>query len=51
MDNRKSLDLSQPILKLERIDSQDLRNKILDLSYTEWKEMPEFESLYTQFLG
>ena len=36
---KKDLDFSSPKVKLERVDSQDLREKILNLSYTKWKEM------------
>jgi CRISPR-associated protein Cas1 len=35
----KGIDFTKPILKLERVDSQDLRKKILNLSYSEWMKM------------
>ena len=37
--NRKTLDLSQPMLKLDRVDNKDIREKILSLSYVEWEKM------------
>ena len=36
---RKSLDFSEPEPILERHDSDDMRKKILDMSYTEWERM------------
>ena len=35
----KGIDFTKPILKLDRIDSQDLRDTILNLSYVEWEKM------------
>lgn len=35
----KAIDFTKPILKLDRIDSQDLRDKILNPSYVEWEKM------------
>lgn len=36
---QKNIDFSKPEPHLERVDSQDLRQKILDLSYGEWEKM------------
>lgn len=36
---RKSLDFSNPEPVLERYDSDDMRKKILDMPYTEWRKM------------
>jgi CRISPR-associated protein Cas1 len=36
---RKALDFSEPEPVLERHDSDDMRKKILDMSYTEWERM------------
>ena len=33
----KGIDFTKPILKMERVDSQDLREKILNLSYANGK--------------
>lgn len=37
--NWKTLDPSQPTLKLERVDNQDLRKKILSFSYIVCEKM------------
>ncbi len=36
---RKTLDFSNPQPKLERVDTAELREKILNISYSEWKEL------------
>ena len=36
---KKDLNFSSPKVKLERVDSKDLREKILNRSYAEWKKM------------
>ena len=35
----KTLDFSKPAYAVERHDSEDVRQKILSISYTEWKKM------------
>ncbi|WP_244603503.1 hypothetical protein [Methanococcoides sp. NM1] len=34
---RKTIEFSKPSYKIERHDSDDMRKKILDMTYTEWK--------------
>ncbi|SDW67412.1 CRISP-associated protein Cas1 [Methanohalophilus halophilus] len=36
---RKNLEFVKPVYKFERDDSEELRQKILDMSYSEWKKM------------
>lgn len=36
---RKNLDFSKPAYSVERQDSDDIRQKILSISYSEWKKM------------
>jgi CRISPR-associated protein Cas1 len=36
---RKTLDFSKPAYNVERQDSDDIRQKILSISYTDWKKM------------
>ncbi|KGK97719.1 hypothetical protein LI82_08030 [Methanococcoides methylutens] len=36
---RKTIEFVKPSYKIERYDSDDLRKKIIDISYTEWKKM------------
>jgi CRISPR-associated protein Cas1 len=36
---RKNLEFVNPVYKIERDDSEELRQKILDVSYSEWKKM------------
>ncbi|KXS40418.1 MAG: CRISPR-associated protein, Cas1 family [Methanolobus sp. T82-4] len=36
---RKTLDFSKPAYAVERQDSEDIRQKILSISYSEWKNM------------
>ncbi|WP_406661505.1 CRISPR-associated endonuclease Cas1 [Methanolobus sp. ZRKC3] len=36
---RKNIDFSKPAYTVERHDSQDIRQKILEISYTDWKNM------------
>lgn len=36
---RKSLDFSKPVYAVERQDSEVIREKILSISYSEWKKM------------
>lgn len=38
-EKRKRFDLSKPEIRLERVDDKELRDKILNMSYTEWKKM------------
>lgn len=38
-EKSKMFDLSKPEVKLERVDDNELREKIPDMSYTEWKKM------------
>jgi CRISPR-associated protein Cas1 len=33
---RKNLEFANPIYKVERDDSEELRQKVLDMSYSEW---------------
>jgi CRISPR-associated protein Cas1 len=39
---RKNLEFVNPVYKMERNDSEELRKKILDMSYSEWKKMGVF---------
>ncbi|WP_209621070.1 CRISPR-associated protein Cas1 [Methanolobus bombayensis] len=36
---RKTLDFSKPAYAVERQDSEDIKQKILSISYSEWKKM------------
>ncbi|PQV41985.1 hypothetical protein B0H22_11225 [Methanohalophilus euhalobius] len=36
---RKNLDFINPVYKVERDDSEELRQKIIDISFSEWKKM------------
>ncbi|MCS3924443.1 CRISPR-associated protein Cas1 [Methanosalsum natronophilum] len=36
---KDNIDFNKPLYKIERADSDALRQKIIDLSYSEWKEM------------
>jgi CRISPR-associated protein Cas1 len=36
---RKIIDFSNPAYSVERQDSDDIRQKILSISYSEWKKM------------
>ena len=36
---RKDVDFSTPTYKLDRIDNKELRDKILSITYAEWKEL------------
>lgn len=36
---RKSLDFSKPAYAVERQDSDEIRQKILSISYSDWKNM------------
>ncbi len=36
---RKTLDFSKPAYAIERQDSEEVRQKILSISYSEWKSM------------
>ena len=36
---KDNIDFNKPLYKIERTDSDALRQKIIDLSYSEWKEM------------
>jgi CRISPR-associated protein Cas1 len=36
---RKTFDLSKPAYAVERQDSDDIRQKILNISYSDWKKM------------
>jgi CRISPR-associated protein Cas1 len=36
---RKNLEFVNPVYKVERDDSEELRQKIIDMSYSEWKKM------------
>ena len=38
-EKRKRFDLSKPEVKLERVDDKELRDRILGMSYAEWKKM------------
>jgi len=39
VEKRKAIDFSKPYFTIERQDSDDIRQKILRISYTEWKNM------------
>ncbi len=36
---RKTLDFTKPAYQVERADSDEIRQTILDMSYSKWKEM------------
>lgn len=36
---KEKLDLVKPEYKIERIDSQEIRQKILSISYVDWKKL------------
>ncbi len=38
-EKRKKFDISKPDIRLERIDDKVLRDKIMNMSYSEWKKM------------
>ena len=39
VEKRKTLDFSNPVYSVERQDSDDIRQKILSISYSDWKKM------------
>lgn len=39
VEKRKSIDFSKPEFSIDRQDSDDIRQKILSISYTDWKNM------------
>ncbi|WP_321418427.1 CRISPR-associated endonuclease Cas1 [uncultured Methanomethylovorans sp.] len=39
VEKRKAIDFSKPEFTIDRQDSDDIRQKILNISYTEWKNM------------
>jgi CRISPR-associated protein Cas1 len=39
IEKRKAIDFSKPEFTIHRQDSDDIRQKILSISYTEWKNM------------
>ena len=39
VEKRKTIDFSHPYYAVERQDSEDVRQKILSISYTDWKKM------------
>ena len=39
VEKRKKIDFSKPKYAVERQDSEDIRQKILSISYTDWKKM------------
>ena len=39
VEKRKAIDFSKPEFTIDRQDSDDIRQKILSISYTEWKNM------------
>jgi CRISPR-associated protein Cas1 len=39
VEKRKTIDFSKPEFTLDRQDSDDIRQKILSISYTEWKNL------------
>ena len=39
LGKRKNIDFTTPSFKLDRIDNKELRDKILVISYKEWKEL------------
>ena len=39
VEKRNTIDFSKPEYAVERQDSEDIRQKILDISYTDWKKM------------
>ena len=39
VEKRKTLDFSKPAYVVERYDSDDIRQKILSISYSDWKKM------------
>ena len=44
VEKRKTIDFSKPYYAVERQDSEDIRQKILSISYTDWKKMGFFKS-------
>ena len=36
---RKDIDFTTPSFKIDRIDNKELRDKILSITYVEWKEL------------
>ena len=47
---KEKLDFVKPEYEIERIDSYDIRQKILIISYVDWKK-PGFSNLTSQFLS
>ena len=39
VEKTKAIDFSKPEFTIHRQDSEDIRQKILSISYTEWKNM------------
>ncbi|WP_370573935.1 CRISPR-associated protein Cas1 [Methanomethylovorans sp.] len=39
VEKKKAIDLSKPEFTIDRHDSDDIRQKILSISYTDWKNM------------
>jgi CRISPR-associated protein Cas1 len=39
VEKRKSIDFSKPAYSIERQDSEEIRQKILSISYTQWENM------------
>lgn len=39
VEKRKAIDFSKPEFTIDRQDSEDIRQKILNISYTEWKNL------------
>ena len=39
INNRKNIDFSTPEPYIEKLDSKELREKILNISYSDWKKM------------
>jgi CRISPR-associated protein Cas1 len=39
VEKKKDIDFSKPVYTIERQDSDDIRQKILAISYTEWESM------------
>jgi hypothetical protein len=37
---KEKLDFAKPKYKIERIDSDNIKQKILNISYVDWKKMP-----------
>ena len=39
MGKRKTVEFCKPVYVVERHDSDDMRKKIIDMPYTEWKKV------------